>query len=639
MDMGFCLVFLPVFLYNFVALTFCNMKKNIYLLLLLLLSTTSVFAQYTLGNDFWVTLLPNGKQGNTSEPVISITGNDSFTTGSVSNPNTGWREDFVVEPGQTVFVPIPLEEAVELQLSDTVLNIGLHVTAKHPVAVCVSNYRNATFDTSKALPTQTLGSEYLVQTYENFGPYVHMRSLVSVVATEDNTTVDFDLSCETMNGHLAHQPLSVTLDAGQVYQLQSAHLCNFSGTRVTSRDGKPVAVFAGNRGLGVPYYNTPYIDHAEDVMLPATTLGRHFVVTHSILPFDDYVRVTASKDHCEVRRDGILIRTLNTGQTFQFELAETCPAIYLETSEPAVVCKYFHGYDDFAPGGIGDPAMVTILPLEQATNSASFCIFETDISHYHYVHVVTETASASGMTLDGESIGDQFDVVPNHPEYSHARLQLADTTHTLFNSLGSFVAHVHGTGCAEGYAYFPDAAMLSTALTVNDTSEWLYPEGFHTGLNEAIDFGLLLNYEVNEAHWNYGDGAMEVLTDTQAWHSYPTQGHYPVTCEVFRTDSQGQRVLAGYVSTVIHAGYEGLENHNGSIQCNMYPNPANTQVTIEGNDIFCIRLTNIFGQVVMEKTCETADYVTLDLSDLPQGFYVVEITTRTNRFIKQLVKN
>ena len=614
------------------------MKKNNYLLLFLLLGAMPVFAQTTAGRDFWVTLLPNGSQGNTSEPVISITGNGSPTTGSVLNPNTGWSEDFVVDAGQTIYVPIPLEEAVEMQLSDTVLNIGLHVTAKHPVSVVVANYRNATFDTSKALPTQTLGSEYLVQTYENFGPYVHMRSLVSVVATEDNTTVDFDLSCETMNGHLTHQPLSVTLDAGQVYQLQSEHLCNFSGTKVTSRDGKPVAVFAGNRGLGVPYYNTPYIDHAEDVVLPATALGRHFVVTHSILPFDDYVRVTALKDHCEVRIDGTLIRTLNTGQTFLFELAEVCPAIYLETSEPAVVCKYFHGYDDFAPGGIGDPAMVTILPMEQATNSASFCIFETDISHYHYVHVVTETASASGMTLDGESIGDQFDVVPSHPEYSHARLQLADTTHTLFNSLGSFVAHVHGTGCAEGYAYFPDAAMLSTALTVNDTSEWLYPEGFYTGLNETIDFGLLLNYEVNEAHWNYGDGATEVLTDTLAWHSYSTQGHYPVTCEVFRTDAQGRQVLAGYVSTVIHAGYEGLESHNGSERYKLYPNPTHAQVTFEATGINGVRLMNGFGQVVMEKTFESVDNVMLDLSDLPQGVYMVEIITTTGRAMERLVK-
>jgi hypothetical protein len=615
-----------------------DMKRNLYLLLLLLLGTSPIPAQTTAGRDFWVTLLPNGRQGETSEPMISITGNSSFTTGSVSNPNTGWSENFSVEAGQTVYVPVPLEEAVEMHLSDTVLNIGLHVTAKHPVSVCVANYRNATFDTSKALPTHVLGSEYLVQTYEAFGTYEHMRSVLSIVATEDNTTVDFQLSCETMNGHLANQPLSVTLDAGQVYQLQSAHLCNFSGTRVTARDGKPIAVFAGNRGLGVPYYNTPYIDHAEDIMLPATTLGRHFVVTHSTLPFPDYVRVTALKDHCEVRRDGTLLRTLNASQSFHFELTGEQPAIYLETTEPALVCKFYHGYDDYVPNHIGDPAMVTILPLEQASDSASFCIFETNISHYHFVQMVTETATVAGMLLDDEAIGDLFHVVESHPEYSYASLQITDTTHSLYNSLGSFVAHVHGTGCAEAYAYFPDAAMLTTALTVNDTSEWLHPEGFYAELNEPIDFGLQLNYELAEAHWDYGDGVMEVLTGAEAWHSYSVQGNYPVTCEVFRTDAQGRQVLAGYVSTIIHAGYEGLESLVELERNKLYPNPANTQVTIEGIDILNIRLMNSYGQVVLEKTYESVNHVKLDLSDLPQGVYLVEVITEKEQMVKRLVK-
>ena len=614
-----------------------DMKRNLYLLLLLLLGASPIPAQTTAGRDFWVTLLPNGRQGETSEPMISITGNSGFTTGSVSNPNTGWSENFSVEAGQTVYVPIPLEEAVEMHLSDTVLNIGLHVTAKHPVSVCVANYRNATFDTSKALPTPVLGSEYLVQTYEAFGTYEHMRSVLSIVATEDNTTVDFQLSCETMNGHLANQPLTVTLDEGQVYQLQSAHLCNFSGTRVTARDGKPIAVFAGNRGLGVPYYNTPYIDHAEDVMLPATTLGRHFVVTHSTLPFPDYVRVTALKDHCEVRRDGTLLRTLNASQSFHFELTGEHPAIYLETTEPALVCKFYHGYDDYVPNHIGDPAMVTILPLEQASDSASFCIFETDISHYHFVQMVTETATVAGMLLDGEAIGDLFHVVESHPEYSYASLQITDTTHSLYNSLGSFVAHVHGTGCAEAYAYFPDAAMLTTALTVNDTSEWLHPEGFYEALNGPVDFNLLLNYEMTEAHWDYGDGSTAVLTDTQAWHSYNAEGNYPVTCEVFRTDAQGRRVVAGYVSTVIRIDPWQVEENNKIKEISLFPNPTTSHVTIEGQNILCIRLTNSFGQVVMNQSYESTDRETLDLSELPQGVYMVEVITDKERIVKSLV--
>jgi hypothetical protein len=413
-------------------------------------------------------------------------------------------------------------------------------------------------------------------------------------------------------------------------------LCNFSGTRVTSRDGKPIAVFAGNQGLGVPYFNTPYIDHAEEVMLPASTLGRHFVVTQSLRRPVDYVRVTAMKDHCEVRRDGTLLRILNAGQSFIFELTDNYPAIYLETTEPAIVGKFFYGHDDI-PGGIGDPAMATILPMEQQTNRALFCAHNTLISKWHYLNIVTETASVSGMQLDSEPIDDLFEVVASNPEYAYARFQIADTTHILENTEGGFVAHVYGMGGAEAYSYFLDAAMLTTALTVNDTSEWLHPDGFYFDLNEPLDLDLHLNYEMTEAHWTYGDGMTEVLTDTEAWHTYFTQGNYPVTCEVFRTDTQGRSVLAGYVSTVIHAGYEGVESHDDVKECSLYPNPANSNVTIKSQNITTVRLTNCYGQVVMEKACESADSLALDLTELPIGIYMVEIISSSKHSIRQLV--
>jgi hypothetical protein len=388
--------------------------------------------------------------------------------------------------------------------------------------------------------------------------------------------------------------------------------------------------------LGVPYFNTPYIDHAEEVMLPASTLGRHFVVTQSLRRPVDYVRVTAMKDHCEVRKDGTLLLTLNAGQSFIFELTDDYPAIYLETSESAIVGKFFYGHDDI-PGALGDPAMATILPMEQQTNRALFCAHNTLISKWHYLNIVTETASVSGMQLDGEPIDDLFEVVASKPEYAYARFQIADTTHILENTEGGFVAHVYGMGGAEAYSYFLDAAMLTTALTVNDTSEWLHPEGFCFDLNEPLDFNLHLNYEMTEARWIYGDGVTEVLTDTETSHSYSSRGNYPVTCEVFRTNAQGQRVLAGYVSTVIHAGYEGVESHDDAKECSLYPNPANSIVTIEGQNTTAVRLTNCIGQVVMEKACESIESMTLDLTELQTGIYMVEIISSSKRSIKQLV--
>jgi PKD repeat protein len=142
---------------------------------------------------------------------------------------------------------------------------------------------------------------------------------------------------------------------------------------------------------------------------------------------------------------------------------------------------------------------------------------------------------------------------------------------------------------------------------------------------------------MTEARWTYGDGVTEVLTDTETSHSYSSRGNYPVTCEVFRTNVQGQRVLAGYVSTVIHAGYEGVESYDDAKGCSLYPNPANSIVTIEGQNITAVRLTNCIGQVVMEKACVSVESMTLDLTELPIGIYIIEVVASSYRTIKQLV--
>ena len=95
--------------------------------------------------------------------------------------------------------------------------------------------------------------------------------------------------------------------------------------------------------------------------------------------------------------------------------------------------------------------------------------------------------------------------------------------------------------------------------------------------------------------------------------------------------------MAGYVSTIIHAGYESVESHDYTKECNLFPNPANSKVSIEGQGITSVRLTNCYGQVVMEKACEPADSMTLDLTELPIGIYIIEVVASSYRTIKQLV--
>jgi hypothetical protein len=61
---------------------------------------------------------------------------------------------------------------------------------------------------------------------------------------------------------------------------------------------------------------------------------------------------------------------------------------------------------------------------------------------------------------------------------------------------------------------------------------------------------------------------------------------------------------------------------------NIYPNPANTVVTIETNQTKGRQLVSIYntsGQMVKQSEVSESGMVRIDISDLRKGFYLVEI--------------
>lgn len=69
----------------------------------------------------------------------------------------------------------------------------------------------------------------------------------------------------------------------------------------------------------------------------------------------------------------------------------------------------------------------------------------------------------------------------------------------------------------------------------------------------------------------------------------------------------------------------------------LFPNPAQTQVTVQAHGLSHIKLFNVFGQVVKEVPIEQADAATINIDNLSQGIFMVEITTIYGRIIKQLM--
>ena len=569
------------------------MKMNkVYSLLALFLfsvfSHSGMNAQSTVGTDFWVTFLPN-YDVTVDELSLIAAGNDSCT-GVVTNPYTGWSTSFTVVPGIITNIYIPQSEAYDGAASDVIINKALHITTTDSISLYASNFYVYTFDVTNVLPTSSLGSEYVLQTYSD-------KAEFSVIATEDNTIVNIVLA-ENSLLHQANTPFSVTLNAGQCYQVQSASNVDLSGSIISVNDNKKIAVFAGNHWVHIPN-NIDGGDHVVEQMMPTSAWGKKFVITNSMLRTKDKIKVTALNNNCQVWKDGVLLTTLNARQTYEFEITNIVPVAYLETSEPACVFLYFTG--SRYGGDNGDPSMVIINPTDQRINNVTFSTFSTGSTGYQYfVNVITKTNNVSNMRLDGNNISSNFTVVPSMPEFSYARITINHGSHTLSNTLvteeSGFVAHIYGLAPWESFSYSAGSMVVEILeqphLIVNGLNADDYPEGFEICNNSdsSFVFDLGLNYDPSNVMWNFGDGTTgEGYPIT---HNYDTLGQYNITCTIYILN-EGVETL----DTILFASLSVKRSYDTTIYASICPGEVYADNGFEETEpgIYIDTLQTIYG--------------------------------------------
>ena len=543
------------------------MKHKNLVLLFFLFGATGAFAQSTVGTDFWVAFMPNGSSDN-SISLDLVSASHCNSLGTITNEYAGFLVDFEVIANEVTTIGLPEEIAYFGEQSDVVLHNAFHVTTTDEIALYASNYRIASYDVGKLLPTDALGSEYVLQTYPSDGMYDNACPVFAVIAIEDNTEVLINLTSDSKGGHYADQPFTVVLDKGECYQVQAFSDGDFSGTWLQAAEGKHIAVFAGSTGVVVPIGHYAY-EAIFEQMPPVESWGKRFVVTSSKERISDRVRVTALNDDCKVYKDGTLLATLDARQTTEFTIGNTIrSAVYLETTEPALVYLYTTcmSYGD-VNHSTGDPSMVNIPPVEQATgNYAVIPVFDHGgWFHIVYVNIVAETENVEGVYLDGVNVASSFEEVHGQPEYSYARLSLTPSSHVLMSMMGNFIAHTYGFGPAQSYAFVVGTELvgMTSQITVNEETALEHPQGFEACEEEMMTFGLQTNFEPASVQWNFGDG--DVAQGYPINHAFNSAGVYGVTCEVYIPNQQ--QPIALNTSVIIHQKYHVEEER---IECDSY---------------------------------------------------------------------
>ncbi len=608
------------------------MKRIVFTTVFLLGALFATAQNSTQGMEFWFSYMENGYKYNGGEWVdntVMISAKRACT-GTIAKPDGSLPEiPFSVNANGITIIDIPEEYAYNEDNSEVVDTKSLVLRATDTVSVYISNIATYSFDASFVLPVESLGSEYIVQCFDQeYGDVPLDDKILTtaflIIAVEDNTVIDITPSIDTEH-HLSFpgSAATITLNAGETYFVRSNYEDNWrdlSGSIVQAYDEKKIAVFNGNTTTCIPTDVGNGRDHIFEQALPVDSWGQQFAVTTSQGRARDFVKITSAGDDNAVTRNGQPLVTLQRGESFVFDLRSSSGSCFLEATQPSMVYIYnTTGEESYEPptSNIGDPSMAWIPPVEQRIDEITFCTFNSEYEFAsidrHSVNIVVDNDAVGSVYLDGHAIdASDFHAVQGSSDYSFVRKSISHGTHHLSCEMG-LIAHVYGFGDARGYAYCVGANVISLQkkLFVNGVWSEFYHRGVYLCNDESADLYVETNYPINGVSWTFGDG--QTGQGVEVTHQYDAVGDYEATAFINGTNEFSMETVYDTLSVTIHVGQP--EHH-----------VADTMVCdVDAFDFFGVEYTHsghferigtsIFG-------CDSTYILTIDMEFTPNFEFV-----------------
>ncbi|AKT39904.1 IgGFc-binding protein [Chondromyces crocatus] len=314
-------------------------------------------------------------------------------------------------------------------------------------------------EASLLLPTSSLTGSYRITGYNgnilyNTAPYL------TVTATEASTLVSIRLSSTghiaVGNDILAAGPggsISLTLQLGEVAQILGTPTSDFSGSLVSAN--KPVQVLAGLPCTMIPIEEFG-CSHIEEVVLPAETFGRRYVVPVPVRPDGEpashIVRLYGHVDDTKLTFTGITPpnapSSLDAGDMVELGLVsddfEVSGDHAFGISMFSLVRSELDPED--APGG---PTQSAVIPVEQYRARHSF--FTPAGYDVVYANIVQPLGAT--VTIDGAPV--HAVVTPINDDFGVARALLGagQAGMHVVEASEPISIQVQGYGTRAGYQY------------------------------------------------------------------------------------------------------------------------------------------------------------------------------------------
>jgi gliding motility-associated-like protein len=488
-------------------------------------------AQSTIGKEFLVGFMENNQKPTLPDKaVVIITANENVS-GTLSFQ--GQLFPFSLTKGQ-IFKKEFLSTSQDVihRTSEVVESKSLLVSASGNVAVYAYNTRQNSADATLILPINSLSKEYFVTAHFmplSKGPD-NSASTALVIANEDDTLVEITPSVGTEKGNPAKVPFTLTLNAGESYQIRA--LGDLTGTRVrilnsTPGDCKKLAVFGGNKMTTVADCGITG-DHMYYQALPIENWGKSYIhIPLKNRTSGEEVKVLAGTDNTQVFVNGVNKGTLNKGEFLKLDFGVDEVA-NIETSYPSAVSLLSKSQDcNTSPGLIGDPFLMTYHSNEQRIKDINFYSVDEAGFIFNNANIIAPSSSLNLIRLNGIAITSQFKPVPGNPSFSYAQVNLKNGANTLTSQDGVLI-YVYGSGQRSSYGYSAGFGGANDEIDVENDL------GVETGNTWEVCAGKEYPWEVKTTNsqfvnflWDFGDGT-GTKSGKSINHAYQTAGEYQV---------------------------------------------------------------------------------------------------------------
>jgi hypothetical protein len=191
-----------------------------------------------------------------------------------------------------------------------------------------------------------------------------------------------------------------------------------------------------------------------------------------------------------------------------------------------------------------------------------------------------------------------------------------------------------GNYCAES-GHIDDDEITSLIIEVETTTEGEISFQYKTSTEIRSDYLVFYIDDVMMERWSGENDWQKVVYEVEA-------GKHIFEWRYDKNQRKAEGADRCWIDDIIFPGNTivlSVDSYTESKEFNVYPNPANSYIVVEGNNIQEVEIYNMMGTRVLYSNMENASSSAIDINNLSSGIYLVRtIDSDNNILTKKFIK-